>query len=151
MTVEWVEIDQLKPHPKNPNSHSPEQIARLVEIIRYQGWRHPIIAEKDSNIIYAGHGRLLAAKELGLLKVPVHFQSFESPEQAYAFLISDNAIASWSDLDLSAINTAMLDLGPDFNIDLLGIENFALEPSEKYEEPNEIIESDKPKCPTCGK
>ena len=146
MTIKWIEIEKLKPHPKNPNIHSPEQIARLVDIIRYQGWRHPIIAEEGTNIIHAGHGRLSAAKEMGLTKVPVHFQTFTSPEQAYAFLVSDNAIASWAELDLSSINNDIVELGPDFDVDMLGIKDFELDVSDKNEQ-----ESESPTCPTCGK
>ena len=58
------------------------------------------------------------------------YQDFENEAQEYAYLTSDNAIASWSELDLSAVNDEMLDLGPDFDIDLLGIKNFTIEPLE---------------------
>ncbi len=130
MTIEWVEIEKLKPNPKNPNRHSEAQIKRLADIIKYQGWRHPIIT--DSNyLIWAGHGRLEAAKLLKIQKVPVHIQEFLSEEQAYAFLVSDNAIASWAELDLANINMELPALGPDFDIDMLGIEDFVLEPADK--------------------
>lgn len=125
MNIEWVDPKILKPNPKNRNDHPPDQVDRLAEIIKYQGWRHPIIADK-SNVVWAGHGRLLAAKKLKEKKVPVSYQDFISPEQAYAFLVSDNAIASWSELDLSGINSDLGDLGPDFDIDLLGLKDFEL-------------------------
>jgi hypothetical protein len=65
------------------------------------------------------------------------FQDFENEAQEYAYLTSDNAIALWSELDLSYVNAEMLDLGPDFDIDLLGIKDFSIEPAEKYESKNE--------------
>lgn len=157
MTIEWVPIEQLKPHPKNPNKHSPEQIGRLIELIKFQGWRHPIIAEEQTNIIHAGHGRWMAAREMGLLKVPVHFQTFDSPEQAYAFLVSDNTIASWAELDFSSINNDILELGPEFDLEMLGIQDFLLEPAEfEAGTENDQGQLDQKKlvfmeCPHCGK
>jgi DNA modification methylase len=130
-SVTWEPIGSLSPHPKNPNKHDAEQVKRLAEIIQYQGWRHPIIVSELSGHIVAGHGRLLAAKDLKLKTVPVHYQSFENEEQEYAFLVSDNAIASWAELDLSFINNEVPTLGPDFNIDMLGIKDFTLDVSEK--------------------
>lgn len=130
---EMKPIAELKAHPKNRNKHPDEQIARLADIIKYQGWRHPVIVSTLSGFIVAGHGRMAAAKKLGLKEVPVDYQEFESEEQEYAFLQSDNAIALWAELDLSGINADLGDLGPDFDIDLLGIKNFTLEPADKLE------------------
>lgn len=128
-----AKVATLTRHPKNPNEHSKEQIERLAELIRYQGWRLPIIVSKQSGYIVSGHGRLDAALSMGLKEVPVVFQDFIDDEQEYAFLVSDNAIAAWAALDMASINQYMLDLGPDFNIDLLGIKDFMLEPSDKLE------------------
>lgn len=60
---ELVPIDDLRPHPKNPNRHSPEQVTRLAKILKYQGWRVPIKVSTTSGYITSGHGRLLAARE----------------------------------------------------------------------------------------
>lgn len=128
-----VSVSQLKPHPKNVNAHPAEQIVRLAKILEYQGWRYPIKVSKRSGYVTSGHGRLLAAKHLGWTEVPVDFQDYESDEQEYADIVSDNAIASWSELDLSAINSDIVDLGPDFDIDLLGIKDFLIEPADKLE------------------
>jgi|SRR5271157_3530900 len=133
-------INSLKPHPKNPNKHSPEQIDRLAKIIEYQGWRHPIVVSKQSGFIVAGHGRLLAAKKLGLSEVPVHYQDFANEDQEYAFVVSDNAIASWAELDLANINVELVGLGPDFDIDMLGISNFTIDISEKINSGDENSE-----------
>lgn len=129
-----VPIEELKAHPKNRNKHPKEQIERLAGLLSYQGWRDPIKVSKRSGCITAGHGRLLSAKSLGWKEVPVSFQDYESEELEYAHVQSDNAIASWAELDLSAINTDLADLGPDFDIDMLGIKDFVLEPADKYGE-----------------
>lgn len=130
--IKWVPINEIKPNKKNRNSHSEEQIKRLADIISYQGFRTPLIVSNRTGLLVAGHGRLLAAKQLSLKSVPVSYQDFDSEEQEYAAGVSDNAIASWSELDLSGINQDIPELGPDFNIDMLGIKDFVLEPADKY-------------------
>ena len=131
---ELVSIKELKPHPKNPNAHSDEQIARLGKILAYQGFRSPIVVSRNSGFIVAGHGRLLAAKEIGFKEVPVTYQDFADEDQEYAHLVADNAISEWSNLDLSQINLEVPSLGPDFDIDFLGIKDFEIEPADKYED-----------------
>lgn len=133
---------ELKPHPKNRNKHSDEQIDRLCKILEYQGWRYPIKVSKRSGFITSGHGRVLAALKLGLDSVPVSYQDYDSDDQEYADVQSDNAIASWSELDLSGINLDIQDMGPDFDIDLLGIDNFKVDVAEKKKKEK--------LCPECG-
>lgn len=127
-----VPIQDLKPHPRNRNKHPKEQIDRLAKIVKYQGIRSPIKVSNLSGYITAGHGRLDVFKKLKLKEVPVDFQDYENEEQEYADIQADNAIASWAELDLSGINADVPELGPDFDIDLLGIKDFALEPAEKF-------------------
>lgn len=124
---EMVDPRQLKDNPHNRNIHPQEQIERLSQIYQYQGVRHPIIVSKRSGFIVSGHGRKDAAIVAGLDKMPVVYQDFDTDEQEYAFIQSDNAIARWADLDLAGINADLGELGPDFNLDLLGIQNFTLD------------------------
>ncbi len=120
-----VSVHELKPHPKNMNKHPQEQIERLAKILEYQGFRYPIKVSKQSGFITSGHGRLEAAKLLKATHVPVNYQGYVDEAQEYADIVADNAIASWSDLDLAAINHELLSL-PDFDLDLLGIEDFKI-------------------------
>lgn len=131
--IQVVDIDSLILNPKNNNKHPKEQIERLSKLIQYQGFRNPVVVSKRTGFVLAGHGRIEAAKIAGLKEVPAMFQDFDNEAQEYAYLTSDNAIAAWAELDLSAVNTEMLDLGPDFDIDLLGIKDFVIEPVEKFE------------------
>jgi DNA modification methylase len=131
--IKLIAISEIKENPKNRNTHPKEQIERLTEIIRHQGFRQPVVVSNRTGLMVAGHGRLLAAKELRLSEVPVMYQDFESEEQEYAFGVSDNAIAAWAELDLSGINFDVPELGPDFDLDMLGIKDFVLEPAEKFE------------------
>lgn len=134
--IELIDVDLLIPYEKNMNKHTDDQIDRLIKLIEYQGFRDPIIAQKGTNIIAAGHGRVMAAKKMGFKKIPVTFQEFENEAQFYSFVVSHNAINSnnWGGgLDLAQINVDMLDLGPDLDIEQLGLKDFVLEPVEKFE------------------
>jgi hypothetical protein len=97
-----------------------------------------VVVQKGTNLVVAGHCRIEAAKKLGTSIIPVTYQEFESDAHIYAYLTSDNAIASWAEIDLSEVNTEMLDLGPDFDIDMLGIKDFTIEPIEKFEMEDEL-------------
>lgn len=131
--TDTVELHKLVPHPKNPNKHPQEQIERLAKIIDYQGQRAPIVVSNRSGFITKGHGRLEALKLLNWEKAAVDYQDYEDEAQEYADIVADNAIASWAELQLGQINVEMLDLGPDLDIDMLGIKDFVLEPIEKFE------------------
>jgi len=125
-----TDVDLLVPHPRNPNKHTEEQIKLLAKIMKHQGWRHPITVSTRSGFIVAGHGRLMAARLNGWSHAPVDMQQFESEADEYAHMVADNKIAELSDVDLSMVNTDVMDLGPDFDLDLLGIPDFVIEPAE---------------------
>lgn len=118
---ELVPVDELKPHPQNRNTHPTPQITRLAEILNYQGWRYPVKVSKRSGYVTSGHGRIEASKINGWEKIPVNFQDYESYEQEYADVQSDNAIGSWSYLNINDIKKDLNDIDPNFNLDLLGI------------------------------
>jgi len=137
---EMVQTEDLKPNPENPNKHNYAQLDKLAEIIKYYGWRHPIIVSEKTGMIVVGHGRYEAAKILKCEKCPVVYQSFADDDEEYSFMVADNGIGNWSELDLSMINLKLQDLGPSFDISLLGIKDFVIEPFEKYED-NEKLEN----------
>lgn len=127
-----VPIGELKPYSRNRNKHPKEQIERLAKLIEHHGLRHPIIVSNLSGEVVAGNGRLDALKLLKAKEVPVDYQDFEDSDAEWKFSISDNAIADWAELDLSGINIDLGDVGP-FDIDMLGIKDFVVEPIEKLE------------------
>lgn len=130
---EMLPLKDLKKSKHQRNKHPQEQIERLAKIMLEHGVRHPIHISKLSGQVCFGHGRWEAAKLNGWTEYPVVYQQFNSDDEEYACVQSDNAIAHWAELDLSAINTDLANLGPDFDIDLLGIKDFVLEPAEKFE------------------
>lgn len=130
--LKLVDPKTLIKDPKNRNKHPQAQIDRFCKLLQEYGMRWPILVSERTGVIKAGEGRLLAALQLGMPEVLVSYQEFENETLEYGFGISDNAIASWADLDLAGINTDIGDLGP-FDIDLLGIEDFTVTSVEKLE------------------
>ncbi len=128
--VVMVKTSELIPNPRNPNFHPPEQIERLAQIIEHQGWRRPITVSNQSGFMTVGHGRLDAAKLRGWAEAPVTYQDYDNEAAEYADMVADNALNEWSELDLSRINSVLGDLGPDFDIDLLGIKDFTIDVAE---------------------
>ena len=118
-----VKVEELIPHPKNPNTHPQNQIKILAQNIRYHGWRHPIVVSKLSGYIVAGHGRLEAAKELGVSIVPVEYQNFASEDNELAVLVGDNRLAELSSLDLNGLQDIIDGFkASDFDTILAGFE-----------------------------
>lgn len=99
-------IEDLVPHPRNPNRHSEKQIALLAKILKSSGFRSPIVISKRSGFIVKGHGRLESAKLAGFHQVPVDEQEYETEAEEYSDMIADNRIAELSELD----NTTLKDL-----------------------------------------
>lgn len=125
--IKLVPLSEIKLNPKNRNKHPVDQIERLVEIIKYQGFRRPVTISNLSGFLSCGEGRYLAAKKLKLNAIPVMYQDYESTEQEYADGIADNAIDKWAELDLTSIQNDLAELPKDFDINFLGIKNFELD------------------------
>lgn len=125
--IKLIDISEIKENEHNRNTHPEDQIARLADIIKAEGFRVPLIVSNRSGLLVAGHGRLLAARMLGLTKLPVSFQDFDSEEQEYRVGISDNAVAEWSEIDMSQIHKDLENLQP-FDLTLLGFRDFTFEP-----------------------
>ena len=118
--IEMWPIDRLVPYAKNSRVHSPEQIAQVASSIVEFGFTNPVLVDSNDGIV-AGHGRLAAARELGLPEVPVVVLDHLSERQKRAYVIADNKLAlnaSW-DLDMLAMEVEAL-REDDFNLDLLG-------------------------------
>ena len=152
----WVDINELKPHPKNTNKHPKEQIERLAKIINYQGFRSPIVVSNLSGFIVAGHGRLEAAKLNGLTKVPVSYQDFEDAKMELAHLNADNAIALWAEIDMSKVTESLKEINFDLDLDFLGFKEFSLGDDDadflpgNEDEQGKLDKKQLTKCPGCG-
>lgn len=129
-----VPIKELKAHPKNRNKHPATQIAQFAKILEYQKIRRPVRVSNLSGFVTSGHGLILAGKCNGYTHMPVDYQDYENEDQEYADLQADNALALQAELDLSGINLDLGDLGPDFDLDYLGLKDFKLDAFEKYDD-----------------
>ncbi len=117
--VHWP-IDRLKPYDRNPRTHSAEQVKRIAASLQEYGWTNPILVDGEAGII-AGHGRLLAARELGMTTVPVIELPHLTEAQRRAYIIADNRLAldaGW-DEDLLTAELKALE-GLDFDLTLTG-------------------------------
>ena len=94
-----VNVGELKPHPKNPNTHSAAQVAAIAAVIEGNGWRAPITVSNSSGFITRGHGRLEAALLLGCEQVPVDFQDYASEQAELADMLADNHLAELAEID----------------------------------------------------
>jgi ParB-like chromosome segregation protein Spo0J len=92
MKIQEIEIEKLIPYARNSRTHSDDQVAQIAASIKEFGWTNPILVDGEAGII-AGHGRLAAARKLGLKKIPVIELSHLSPTQKKALIIADNKLA----------------------------------------------------------
>jgi len=123
VTPELIAPEKLTPHPRNSRVHSPEQITALGRAIREWGFLQPVVADEHFTILI-GHGRVEAAKSIGLTEIPVVILKGLSETKKRALLISDNRLAelgaSW-DQGVLGDELRYL-LGEDFDITLTAFE-----------------------------
>lgn len=94
-----IGVDALIPYAKNSRTHSEAQVAQIAASIREFGWTNPVLLDEDGTII-AGHGRILAARKLGMAAVPYLTLAGLTPAQRRAYVIADNKLAlnaGWDD------------------------------------------------------
>ena len=149
MTASWFadKIEQwptakLLPYARNARTHSDDQVAQIAASIAEFGFTNPILAGSDG-VIVAGHGRLAAAKKLGLELVPVVVLDHLTPTQRRALVIADNRIAEnagWDDAMLRIEIAALQD--DDFDLSLTGFDADALAELMAGDEPDDEGQTD---------
>ena len=92
MAIESMPVERLKPYPRNARTHSRKQIQQIAKSIERFGFTNPVLISDRSEII-AGHGRVMAAKELGLATIPTVRLSHLSAEERRAYVLADNKLA----------------------------------------------------------
>lgn len=144
LTVQPRPIEVLIPFARNSRTHSDAQVAQIAASIREFGWTNPVLVDGDSGII-AGHGRVLAARKLGLSEVPCIEIHDMTDAQKRAYVIADNKLAEnagW-DKDLLALELGELK-AEGFDLDLIGFDALELgelidldatEPAQREESP----------------
>jgi len=146
--VQLWPIDRLVPYARNPRTHSPEQVVQLAASIVEFGFTSPILVDTKAGII-AGHGRLLAARKLGLPEVPVIVLDHLSETQKRAYVIADNRLALNAGWDEELLSAELAELEREkFDVELTGFSDAELEVlladekgAESAETPEEIPEA----------
>lgn len=119
--IEWQSVEKLIPYAKNARTHSDEQVAQIAGSIKEFGFNNPVLVDKDNSII-AGHGRVMAARKLGMDKVPVVILDHLTESQRKAYILADNRIALNSGWDSSMLSVELQDLKDDIDLSLLGFD-----------------------------
>lgn len=119
-TIERLPIANLLPYARNSRTHSPEQVAAVAKSIEEFGFTNPVLIRQDGTII-AGHGRVMAARQLGLVDVPCIRLSHLTDEQARAYVIADNKLAELAGWDDALLALEFFELGNlGFDLELTG-------------------------------
>lgn len=138
--MQLVPIEKLVPYVNNARTHSPEQINKLRSSIREFGFINPVIIDRDFGVI-AGHGRILAAKEEKIDKVPCVFADHLSEAQKKAYIIADNRMAMDAGWDEELLRVEIEALQAEaFDLSLTGFDEKEL--SKLFDDGTEIKEDD---------
>lgn len=135
LKIEYIPIEDIKPYKNNAKQHPAEQIQQIKNSILEFGFRDPIAVW--NNTIVEGHGRLLAAQELGYKELPIIRLDDLSDEQRKAYCLAHNKLTMNSDFDLDIL-TAELDDITDIDMSNFG---FDLDLPD-FDEPAEVVEDD---------
>jgi len=117
LAIEYRPLADLIPYARNARTHSEAQVAQIAASILEFGWTNPVLVDGDNGII-AGHGRVLAARKLGIVDVPV-IELAVSAKRRCAYILADNKLAlnaGW-DVEMLGLELADLDaLGVDLSL-----------------------------------
>lgn len=126
-TIEQVKIDKLIPYAKNSRTHSDAQVAQIAASIKEFGFVNPVLIDEAGGII-AGHGRVMAARKLGIDEVPCIRLAHLNENQKRAYVIADNKLALNAGWDEEMLKLEIKDLElAEFDISLLGFDAEELE------------------------
>lgn len=127
MQITEVAVEALIPYAKNSRTHDDAQVAQIAASIKEFGWTNPILVDGDKGII-AGHGRLMAARKLGMTKVPVIELKDMTEAQKKAYVIADNKLAMNAGWDNEFLTLELKDLEAEgFDLSLTGFDDKELD------------------------
>jgi DNA modification methylase len=122
MEIKQVKVEALIPYAKNSRTHDDAQVAQIAASIKEFGWTNPILVDGEHGII-AGHGRLMAARKLGMTEVPVIELKDLTATQKKAYIIADNRLALNAGWDNNLLTIELNELLEDkFSLELLGFD-----------------------------
>lgn len=130
LKIEYIGIDQLKTYPNNAKIHTAEQVEQIKKSISEFGFNDPIAVWGNENEIIEGHGRLMAARELGIDEIPIIRLDELNDEQRRAYMLVHNKLTMNTDFDLDLLSD---ELGKIFELDMsdFGFIDDAIEPLDQ--------------------
>lgn len=158
-----VSVDKLIPYARNSRTHSDEQVAQIAASIKEFGFTNPVLIDGEGGII-AGHGRVMAARKLGISEVPCITLDHLTDAQKRAYIIADNKLALNAGWDDEMLRIELDELGEmDFDLELTGFSLDEIEalgfdeppyPEHEPESSTQEIDPDDYQmghtCPKCG-
>jgi DNA modification methylase len=144
-SVKMVKVDDLIPYARNARTHSDEQVAQIAASIKEWGWTIPVLVDEVGTLI-AGHGRIMAARKLGLKEVPAMTATGWTEAQKKAYVIADNKLALNAGWDLDLLKIELADLGElGFDVGLTGfgddeLADLLAEETEGLTDPDDVPE-----------
>lgn len=119
--IENISVDKLIPYVNNARTHDDSQVSQIAASIKEFGFNNPILIDENDGII-AGHGRLMAAKKLGLQEVPTIKLSHLSEVQRKAYILADNRLALNAGWDNELLSLELKELDTEIDLTLLGFD-----------------------------
>lgn len=125
--IECLPLEALIPYANNSRTHSDEQVAQIAASIREFGFTNPVLIDQ-ADVIIAGHGRVLAARKLGLAEVPCIRLAHLTEAQRKAYVIADNKLALNAGWDKELLRVELVSLRDDhvFDLELTGFDESEL-------------------------
>lgn len=118
--VRKVNIDELRPYERNARIHTEEQVEQIAQSIKEFGFLNPVLIDKENNVI-AGHGRIMAAKKLGMKTVPCLDVDGLTEDQRRAYVLADNKLTEMGGWDSQLVSEELQDLkDAGFGLDITG-------------------------------
>lgn len=156
--IERRKIDKLKPYPRNPKTHSPEQIDALAKIIQEFGFTRPVLIDEE-DMILAGHGATKAGQKLDMDEVPVIVLKGLSDAQKRAVVIADNQASELGGWDKDLLKLELGELQRlNYDLNLTGFSPESLvsylvvpkpTPPQQFQAFDETLPTEH-QCPSCG-
>jgi ParB-like chromosome segregation protein Spo0J len=126
--IERRSVKSLKLNKGNARTHTPEQVKQIAASIKEWGWTQPVLVD-EGGMVVAGHGRLMAAKQLGIKEVPTITAKGWSPAQVRAYALADNQLALNSEWDFDLLKVELAELTNEgFDISLAGFPDLGFAP-----------------------
>lgn len=154
LKIEYVQIDSIKPYAGNAKLHPQEQIDQIKRSIEQMGFNDPIAIWENGEVI-EGHGRLIAAQQLGMDTVPIIRLDGLTDEQRRAYALIHNKITMNSGFDVEILNLELAEIAEIdmeafcFTLDIPNCEPKEEQPPQGFKSFDENMQTAH-KCPRCG-